>query len=529
MLRYIDFIDFQLSTFSGRMANEPSYRIIGNQSLDTLKRVDILQKVPEYMEITTLGNLKTVANAKNSYIEIRNKKTQYHIGDTIEIYVQLRDSRNEAITKGGDVLRIWMTEKSLNASTGGYVIDFNNGSFLGIVKALWVGSPKITIAIGCTKEHIGLYLNFLEKYGTYFFVIGIFEKENHPGNAETQCTSIPNSQLFTGKVCNFTAENYNMSFYCEKPKGYECKDWTKFRYFNEQPSVDKATSVFFSTNVYTKIKEVTVKIGEDFLRRRKVLSPVKTCSDFQASETWNRSVPVGYMYDNKWISLQCSIDFPRTTQAYTRCLTKIPLIYIGDSTTRIFFVNMMNFLSLKLDTPEVKDMKEKSWQRPVRASSQDGEITIEWMPHEHPFASSGFRRNLRSVSARLSEIGSNRDVIILIHWYLHPARYLSPELYRHHVKNAVVAIKSLLQRSPNAKILIKGPHSHTYARTLVPYDFVAKSMEQVIYEEFKDIHNSVYYVDYWDITLGTENVNAHPPDYVNNIMIHNFLSFVCNT
>ncbi|XP_021348131.1 NXPE family member 4-like [Mizuhopecten yessoensis] len=528
VLRYFNSIDLQQYSYTGQLTNDARHNITGYQSRDVLKPVDILRKIPEYMEITKLDNLQAVAYAKNSNIEIRNNKVQYHIGDTIEIYVELRDSRNEAITKGGNVLRIWMTEESLHASAGGHVIDFNNGLYLAIVKALWVGSPKITVAIGCTKKHIGIYLNFLEKHGTFFNVIGIFEKEDHPGNAETQCASIPNSKFFERNVCDFTAENYNMSFYCEKPVGYECRDWTKFRHHADTPPLDEDTAVFFRTNLYPKIQDVTVKIEEDALSRRKVSSPVKSCSDFQAAKTWNRSVPVGYMYDNKWISLQCSIDFPRTTQAYTKCLTKIPLIFIGDSTTRIFFVNVMNFLSLKLDTPEVKNMNEKSWQRPVRASSPDGEISVEWMPHEHPFASSGFRRNLRSVSARLSEIGSNRDVIILIHWYLHPARYLSPELYRLHVKNAVEAIKSLLQRSPNAKILVKGPHSHTYPHSLVPYDFVAKFMEQVIYEEFKDIHNSVYYVDYWDMTLGNQNVNAHPTDSVNSIMINNFMSFVCH-
>ncbi|OWF35182.1 NXPE family member 3 [Mizuhopecten yessoensis] len=152
-LRSLGFIDLHLSTYSGQMPNDARHNTTGYQRLDIVKKEDILQKEPEYRKITTLGNLKTVANPKNSYIEIRNKKTQYHIGDTIEIYVQLRDSRNKSITKGGDVLRIWIIEESLNASAAGHVIDLNNGSFLGFVEALWVGSPNIKVAIGCTKEH----------------------------------------------------------------------------------------------------------------------------------------------------------------------------------------------------------------------------------------------------------------------------------------------------------------------------------------------------------------------------------------
>lgn len=244
-------------------------------------------------------------------------------------------------------------------------------------------------------------------------------------------------------------------------------------------------------------------------------------------DTWKGAVPSGYMYGNQWVSLQCSITFIRTKQQYEQCLKDIPLLLIGDSTTRIFFVQVMNYLNLSFNTAGLNVLDGKSWQRNVHASAPERGLHIEWMPHEHPYASEGFRRNMHSVSSRLSEIGSNREAIILIHWYLHFARYLTPELYRLHVKNAVVAIKHLIQRSPKVKVLLKGPHSHTYARTMVPYDVVRKYMEQIIYEEFKDIQESVYYINYWDMTLGIENVMPHPTDHINDIMIHNFLSFVC--
>lgn len=193
-----------------------------------------------------MADIQTLAEGKHSVARIQNKKDFYSVGDQIKVDIVLFDSHLRRINDDRDTLRIWMIDRILNASVGGYVESYGNGTYLGVVEALWVGNPEIKVAIGCNKEHVGIFLNYVKVHGTFHFVKGIFQKENVKGTATTQCTSIPNSPLYQGaEVCNYTEDNSNLPFYCAKPKNYDCKNWEIFRNQGEEPFLDKATSRFF--------------------------------------------------------------------------------------------------------------------------------------------------------------------------------------------------------------------------------------------------------------------------------------------
>lgn len=271
-----------------------------------------------------------------------------------------------------------------------------------------------------------------------------------------------------------------------------------------------------------------------------MLSPAEPCGELSAADTWNGRVPTGYLYGIGWLrtlwyptetwnSLQCTQTFTRSVRAYEKCLKSKPLIIVGDSTVRQFFRGILDYLDLDLKEGINADMITKAWHKVAHATSKERDISLEWWPHEHPFCGAGSRRSMRSIASLISDIGANSTAIILVHWYLHFAVYLDHNTYREHVRNAKVAIQKLVKRSPEVKIFIKGPHATREKISLVPYDFVARYMEQVLYEEFPDMQNTVYYLNVWDITVGSENCPTHQTGQINRIMIHNFLSLTCKT
>jgi hypothetical protein len=185
-------------------------------------------------------------------------------------------------------------------------------------------------------------------------------------------------------------------------------------------------------------------------------------------------------------------------------------------------------LNLKFTLGRWDEIKDKTWQKYAYAESKELNISFSWAPHELPFYGSADsnRLNIRSVGSRLDEIPGNSNAIIILHWYLHVAR-ASYVNYREHIQNAKTSILRLYERSPNVRILIKGPHSVQYFSNIEPHDYVKKYQQQILFEEFSEFRDKIIYLDEWDMTVGNENVNVHPQKAVNIEMIHNFMSYVC--
>ena len=254
----------------------------------------------------------------------------------------------------------------------------------------------------------------------------------------------------------------------------------------------------------------------------------ESCYERQMNETWFETIPTGYFYKNIWYSLSCTSYLDRTKAAYFNCLKDRSLIFLGDSTIRYWFDYLTEFLNLKFTLGRWDEIKDKTWQKYAYAESKELNISFSWAPHELPFyvSTESNRFNIRSVGSRLDEIPGNSNAIIILHWYLHVAR-ASYVNYREHIQNAKTSILKLYERSPNVRILIKGPHSVQYYGNIEPHDYVKKYQQQILFEEFSEFRDKIIYLDEWDMTVGNENVDVHPPKAVNIEMIHNFMSYVC--
>lgn len=205
----------------------------------TLSR-NVISKYAKYAEMnTTQLDMLSLACASKSRMRVTTNCSSLHIGDDIMVEMELYNGYGKPIQTGGDLLRVWMTDTQHRASVAGYVIDHGDGTYTGVVKALWSGRPTLKVSVANVKEHIAIYMNVMKEYGTSKYINAIFYKANKHKQDTTTCSAVykPPS-LRDENFCNFTKENFNMAFYCVAPKGYTCEDWKEFG-INHQILLDK--------------------------------------------------------------------------------------------------------------------------------------------------------------------------------------------------------------------------------------------------------------------------------------------------
>ncbi|XP_069128395.1 NXPE family member 3-like [Argopecten irradians] len=479
-----------------------------------------LERINDFLQYTDFDNYPSLVNISTSLVSVR--RTKFRVGDEIIVDIVLYNGRGERATVGGDMLRVWLRETTLKASVAGYVIDHGNGSYTGFVKAIWAGNPELMFSIGNIKEHIGIYVNVVKRYGVLEFQRAVFKRHNV--NETTSCSVVPNIPDVQ-KYCNFTSKNFNLPYFCGKPESLNCEDWFIYEGSGIYACNQKHESFFRN---YRNLKK-TVAVLNILERVDSTQHLQDSCRDVSSRITWHTTNPTGYFYNGLWQSSICKSRIQWEYKHYRKCLRNRPVLLTGDSTTRNWFTPLAQLLRLKImiEQSQIHNLRRK-WHTFSKAVNANSGISLYWSPHEFPFYSNEQQTEyMRSVASRIDELPSNKSSIVILHWFAHLTR-TTPKRYRDHIRSSKKAVLRLLERSPNSDIFIKGPHSFTYEKFLEPFDYVSGVYKQILYEEFRDSHDKVYFIDQWDATVGNENENVHPTfPFFNEMMLNFLFSFIC--
>ena len=82
------------------------------------------------------------------------KQNYYKSGDTIELFIVLRDGNRVQRSEGGDELRIRSFNNDKQAYAAGRVKDHKNGTYTASVQAYWPGKHFIEVMLVNTRESI---------------------------------------------------------------------------------------------------------------------------------------------------------------------------------------------------------------------------------------------------------------------------------------------------------------------------------------------------------------------------------------
>jgi len=202
-----------------------------------------LNKLLEYFKYKYIINLNSVASISKSSISIRGNRTSFTVGEVITVYIFLYDGWGNKIHEGGDIIRAWIREPSIGARVAGFVKDHGDGSYSAFVKALWEGQREIWVSIANTKEYVGIFLNYVKEYGLLYFIRGLFLDKDKGILETTHCSTVPKILKYE-KICNFTSENFGISWYCGQPRKIGCEDWENFSASKEH-RLNKLTVALF--------------------------------------------------------------------------------------------------------------------------------------------------------------------------------------------------------------------------------------------------------------------------------------------
>ncbi len=156
---------------------------------------------------------------------ILQKRPSYRLGETIRVRIQLYDGRGKKRQRGGDYLRIWMENEQLKANVAGQVIDYNNGTYMGLVTTVWPGHADIRVSVQSTREAIAVYYSLYRRYHSLWVVRAEFSNDNET-RIKTMCSVVPTSR--DEEWCDVTSRNQGFPWFCLKPSNSSltCDTWT---------------------------------------------------------------------------------------------------------------------------------------------------------------------------------------------------------------------------------------------------------------------------------------------------------------
>ena len=238
--------------------------------------------------------------------------------------------------------------------------------------------------------------------------------------------------------------------------------------------------------------------------------------------SWNRTQPAGFFYKKIWHSDICRS--PRFVN-YNKCLRNTSLLLIGDSTLRQWYSFLEPNLSCRRRTEQWTNAK---WHRMAACSKPFLKFEMKWIPHSQPCFMNerwmGNSTNLASISKVMDAASNNTRLVIVIQNYAHLLSF-HYSVYQMRMRTISNSVRKLLRRNKNAKIFIKGPH--TFYSFYDKFDYYGYLFKHIIYKEFKDLHNKVFFLDQTDMTIATDTRSMHPTDEVVQASVSQMLNHIC--
>ena len=226
------------------------------------------------------------------------------------------------------------------------------------------------------------------------------------------------------------------------------------------------------------------------------------CGTYPAVLSWNRTQPAGFFYKNVWQSDICKSS---SFVDYNKCLRNTSLLMIGDSTMRQWY----SFLERNLSCSRITEKWTISiWHKMTMCSKSSLNLKIQWIPHSQPCFGERWMTNGKSVSTVMDAIPNNTQVVLVFSNFNHLIRY-HYSVFQIRMRKISNSARRLLQRNPNTKIFIKGPHTYNNKNTM-DLDYYGYLFGHIIYEEFKGLHEKVIFLDQTDMTIATGQKSIHP-------------------
>nr|XP_024655263.1 NXPE family member 3-like [Maylandia zebra] len=143
---------------------------------------------------------------------------QWHIGDKLEVMIQMHDFQGHLKRSGGDVLLARLHNITLGAGVAGQVLDHLNGSYSAIFTLLWEGNAQVQVILVHPSEAVTELRRLNTEHPDRVFFKSQFQLGSVTETTTCNVCLRPTQQ----PVCNYTDLHTNEPWFCYKPKSLSC-------------------------------------------------------------------------------------------------------------------------------------------------------------------------------------------------------------------------------------------------------------------------------------------------------------------
>ncbi|KAK7093220.1 hypothetical protein V1264_007012 [Littorina saxatilis] len=473
-----------------------------------------------------LTDLMLLPNETTSRVSILGQQLQYNVGDTIQFRVDLFDSRGWIRPAGGDEIRMWLKSDRGDNSVPVQVLDLGNGSYYGVTELKWPGVTLVHVALTYPREFLRVLVELRHALHSLHWVTGIFQ--NKDISEDTICLPTPPIPGYA-TACNLTDGNGGSPWYCGHPThpALGCGHWRLTGNLDFCPlplegshrqmlsRIDRAPYKKLIPNDIVIITQTATK---------PLPPPLPPCWSRPRLESWSSPSPRGWVQGGAWRPTTCSLP-DLTADHVRRCLADTGLLLVGDSNQGLF-ANELKLLVQRVQC-------DKPAQAVIVCPIPEINSTMIYAPHSKPFnvgTHSGKLLHTMSLpqAIQLLHHQNRTNNVVVVHYYVHNSFY-SVHTYRLRVQYARKSIEEVLQKHPDVKIIIRGPHVIYQGKQHHAHfgDNFGPAYTAIWREEFRGLYDRVWFLDLWDLSIAMENMTSHPPHPIVLQMIKAMLGYFC--
>ncbi|KAJ0070312.1 hypothetical protein NL108_007668 [Boleophthalmus pectinirostris] len=504
-------------TFCSHLGQRPSPE-------DELEEHYLLNSIswPEHSHQPGSFSLRFTTDPVQSLFAILPPKTgrEWHVGDQLEILVQVYDFQGQPKHYGGDFILARLHSPELGAAVTGTVLDHKNGFYSALFSLLWTGTAQVEVTLVHPSEAISVLKRLREERSDRVFFKSLFRLGFLSETTLCNLCLPPDQQ----PLCNYTDLHTGEPWYCYKPKMLNCDsrvNHAKGGYVKHIITNNEA--LLFQSGVNLKVH--IHASGPDKIN---VLPPLKDKTVIE-SDTLNpeptTTGPSGYYYDDNWKPLNGFKirEFNDSTVA-TQCLTNKMIYLYGDSTVRQYFEYLIALV------PDLKEFNLNSPKNvgPFMAVDSDHNILLKYRCHGPPIRfSTVLSSELRYISNELDGLSGGPNTVVVLSIWAHFSTF-PVEVYIRRLRHIRGAVLRLMDRAPGTMVVVRTANLQALDQEVSLYnsDWFSVQLDQVLRAMFKGMN--VHVIDAWQMTQAHPLPHAlHPPPAIVKNMINMLLSYIC--
>ncbi|XP_038073029.1 NXPE family member 1-like [Patiria miniata] len=450
------------------------------------------------------------------------KKDAIKVGDMLHYRITCSHKNGSLLHSGGGFWYATLDSKANpKASTAGKIEDHNNGTYSVYAYAGWAGEASLSVRRILSRQAVDFMLNTIWTADDRVVWKGFF---NVPGskNKPSSACRLSRHGNWTGK-CVYPNKNAlgKTVFLCEKPKGVDCDNLYGTKSNGRQISARIRGLAQGKEHLFKKpiqLENPPVKISG--------AGAVAVAAPNLPQCLPDVKLPLsqGYWREDKWQSLLCQITDWTEKAKLTSCLQNRTILLFGDSTTRQWFVHILELMDRKFVAR--KGEPGFFWRRYYE--DIDMSITISF-PKELVGSATVILDTVYYEHDLIDKLNNTRcNYVIMVSPWAHFSQW-TRESYTERTEKLREALIRFRRRCPDAKIVLKGPHArdhNNFDAQIYSSDVILWGIGEINQRLLSGI--GVWFLPIWDMNLAFPvRKTIHMPVTVIHEEVKMFMSYVC--